>query len=209
MNQLEKPPPLGTRQAPEIPGALRPVLETALAKRPDDRFDSVAELAAAMRHAEAEAEHPKRVTKVLDSPLASRPEAPSRSKRRAGEYPRSWTLDFDPSQPPPEEDDSWSEDFEIAAPDERASPDAERSGWSEDFEPPAAPRRRAAPTELPGLLESLRSDDPRQRWQAARALGELGWDAKEVVSALTVAVQDEVQFVRSAAAVALKKIRAT
>jgi len=209
MKQLQEPPPLGMREAPEIPNALRPVLGQALAKRPEDRFASVAELAAAVSRAQAEAEQPERVTQVLDAPPESRPAAPpsGRGKRAAKDFSRSWNLDFDPTEPPPEPPDPRSEDKEPPVSAERASPGGAQAGWSEDFEAPSAPPRGAAPAELPELLESLRSDDPRQRWLAARGLGQLCWGAKEVVSALTVAVQDEVHFVRSAAALALKQIR--
>ncbi|MGH7998806.1 MAG: HEAT repeat domain-containing protein [Brasilonema sp.] len=59
---------------------------------------------------------------------------------------------------------------------------------------------------VPVLITNLKSKDWRVRYQAAHTLGQIGTEAKDAVPALTVALEDEIQPVRSSAANALQKI---
>lgn len=58
----------------------------------------------------------------------------------------------------------------------------------------------------PPLIQALRDRDKWVRLAAARALGEIGTEAKEAVPALIKAVGDEEEWVRFAAARALWEI---
>ena len=60
--------------------------------------------------------------------------------------------------------------------------------------------------EVPGLLLSLKSDEPAMRAGAARTLGEIGPAAKDAVPDLTVALRDRDRDVRQNAAQALGNV---
>jgi serine/threonine protein kinase len=63
---LHAPPPKLTRAAPELPGALEPVIAKALSKSPLDRYATCAEFLAAARAAAAERRvHPRRLAVSL------------------------------------------------------------------------------------------------------------------------------------------------
>ena len=55
LQHLNAPPPLDGKAAAGLPSSLRPVLRRALAKSPDDRYSTAAEMAAALRGAPHEA----------------------------------------------------------------------------------------------------------------------------------------------------------
>ena len=65
----------------------------------------------------------------------------------------------------------------------------------------------AADTEA--LVQKLRSSNPDERREAARALSDLGADAKGATKALTLALADRDRFVRRFAAQALGRIKST
>jgi len=67
-------------------------------------------------------------------------------------------------------------------------------------------KKKIAP-EVQALIDRLRSDDPRTREAAARALGEMGERAADAQPALEEAIADEDGEVCLAASDALSKIR--
>lgn len=71
--------------------------------------------------------------------------------------------------------------------------------WAEDFEP--------AESVIERWRTALSSADPQQRFRAANALAELGAAARPALPELTRALRDDSMFVRSAAALALKRLR--
>jgi HEAT repeat protein len=59
---------------------------------------------------------------------------------------------------------------------------------------------------VPALTESLKDPDARIRYYAAKALGKIGPDARNAVSALKSAMQDNDKDTRQAATDAIKRI---
>ncbi|MEU5976991.1 serine/threonine-protein kinase [Streptomyces sp. NPDC047315] len=73
-HQFDPPPPLTARR-PDLPSAVDPVIARALAKSPDDRFDTCGRFVAALRAAASRgARAPSRVVPLVDAP--ERPGAP-------------------------------------------------------------------------------------------------------------------------------------
>jgi HEAT repeat protein len=87
-----------------------------------------------------------------------------------------------------------------------ADPRVRNAAWWAEARITAATANRLA---VMSLRAALKDRDPRTRQDAARLLGALGADAREALSALGEARQDDVEAVRTAAAEAFAKVAGT
>ena len=71
-----------------------------------------------------------------------------------------------------------------------------RTGWAQ----------KDIPSEVNSLIEKLKDPDEEVRQNAAKALGEIGPEAKAAIPALREALKDDYKAVRKAAEDALKEI---
>jgi serine/threonine protein kinase/tetratricopeptide (TPR) repeat protein len=86
LKQVEEPPPLDAPAASRIPASLAPVLRKALAKNPDERYPTAAEMAEALREAQRHPHPP-----LVPEPAANAPE-PTRALESVGERRRDTRL---------------------------------------------------------------------------------------------------------------------
>ncbi|MFL6336785.1 MAG: protein kinase domain-containing protein [Pyrinomonadaceae bacterium] len=81
MRHIQEPPPSILVERPDLPVEVGRVVERALAKRPEDRFQSAGELAAALAEAAAEAPAAAAAAAVLDTERIGSPTSPNEPAR--------------------------------------------------------------------------------------------------------------------------------
>jgi serine/threonine protein kinase len=178
LKQLREEPPLDAGPGAALPPLLREVLRRALRKEREQRTPSVEQLRGELWQA------------WQRSAVAMPPELLAATFAPPAETPAP----VEPAPPAPRARVVPSPHAPAPVPNGARAPD-----WEEEFEPgePAVARWRKA----------LSDPDPRRRFEAANALAELGEAARPALPELTRALRDEATFVRSAAALALKRLR--
>ncbi|MCL4820720.1 MAG: protein kinase [Vicinamibacteria bacterium] len=178
LKQLREEPPLDAGPGAALPPPLREVLRRALRKEREQRTPSVEQLRGELWQA------------WQRSAVAMPPELLAATFAPPAETPAP----VEPAPPAPRARVVPSPHAPAPVTNGARAPD-----WEEEFEPaePAVARWRKA----------LSDPDPRRRFEAANALAELGEAARPALPELTRALRDEATFVRSAAALALKRLR--
>jgi serine/threonine protein kinase len=178
LKQLREEPPLDAGPGAALAPTLREVLRRALRKDREQRTPSVEQLRGELWQA------------WQQSAVAMPPELLAATFAPPAAEPPA------PAEAPPPAPRGRAV---VPAPNASAPNETRPPDWEEEFDP--------AESVLARWRQALSDPDPRRRFEAANALSELGEAARPALPELTRALRDDATFVRSAAALALRRLR--